>query len=146
MAILDFLNKDPKKDKTETPKKKSEVIVPVRKNPVKKKERTEKLDNTDAVMLKDSASWGAKVIKSPVISEKATRCVEEGKYVFMVRGVANKRQVQEAVSGMYQVKVQSVHMITVPAKNIRRGVYRGRKPGYKKAIVTLEKGQSIELT
>jgi large subunit ribosomal protein L23 len=58
---------------------------------------------------------------------------------------AHKTQVRQAVESLFGVKVASVHMIKVPAKPKRRGVYNGVRPGWKKAIVHLHEGHQIEI-
>ncbi len=68
-----------------------------------------------------------------------------GQYVFKVSGSANKIDVAREVSKAYKVKVVSVNLINVKGKERRVGRTIGFKPGYKKAIVKLAKGQTIEL-
>jgi large subunit ribosomal protein L23 len=58
---------------------------------------------------------------------------------------AHKTQIRQAVEELFEVKVQSVNVIQVRSKPKRRGMVRGRKAGWKKAIVQLREGQSIEI-
>ena len=89
------------------------------------------------------------VIRRPVITEKTTMMVEsENKYVFEVAREANKIQIKEAVEEIFELegKVISVRTMNMPAKRGRRGrnaYIRARQ--WKKAIVTLEDGVTIEL-
>jgi large subunit ribosomal protein L23 len=84
------------------------------------------------------------VLRRPVITEKNTRLGEVGQYMFVVDRRANKTQVKEAVEIAFNVKVSAVNTMNGPAKVRRRGRVMGERPGYKKAIVTLEPGNSIE--
>ena len=86
------------------------------------------------------------VIVSPVITEKATALSEHNKVVFKVRKDATKPQIKEAVEKLFDVKVMSVNTVVTKGK---KKVFRGRlgqRSDVKKAIVTLEAGQSIDVT
>lgn len=86
------------------------------------------------------------VLKKPHISEKATLLSESDFYVFKVEDRANKNKVKEEVEKKYKVDVLSVRMIKIPSKKRRVGKTEGKKKGYKKAVVKIKKGQSIDLT
>jgi large subunit ribosomal protein L23 len=64
---------------------------------------------------------------------------------FRVHPDAHKTQVRQAVEELFGVKVQAVNMLKVQAKPKRRGLIRGEKPGWKKAIVQLRQGETIEI-
>jgi len=86
------------------------------------------------------------IIKSPVITEKATLLSEHNKVVFKVASTATKPQIKEAVEKLFDVKVKSVNTLVTKGKvKIFRGT-RGQRSDVKKAIVTLEEGQSIDVT
>jgi large subunit ribosomal protein L23 len=85
------------------------------------------------------------VLRRPVITEKNTMLVEQSKYTFEVAPQANKPQIKEAVEKAFKVKVTSVNVIHVPGKMRRAGRQRGMTSSWKKAVVTLEPGQKIEL-
>ncbi|AWN48176.1 50S ribosomal protein L23 [Methylobacterium terrae] len=86
------------------------------------------------------------VIVSPVITEKATNLSELNKVVFRVAPKATKPQIKEAVEKLFEVKVKSVNTLVTKGKSkIFRG-QRGQRSDVKKAIVTLEEGQSIDVT
>ena len=85
------------------------------------------------------------IILYPIISEKSYRAMDEGKYTFMVDERANKTEIKDAVEKIFDVKVVKVNTIKVRGKPRRRGLVVGRTSGGKKAIVTLAKGQKIEL-
>ena len=86
------------------------------------------------------------VIKRPIITEKSTVLSDEqNKYIFEVDKRANKPLVKKAIETIFNVKVESVNIINVKGKKKRLGRFEGRKPNWKKAIVTLRKGDKIEL-
>jgi large subunit ribosomal protein L23 len=87
----------------------------------------------------------ADVLIAPVVSEKSYSGLADRKYTFKVHQDAHKTQVRQAVESLFGVKVASVHMIKVPAKPKRRGVYSGTRPSWKKAIVHLHEGHQIEI-
>lgn len=87
----------------------------------------------------------AKILIKPLITEKATTLVEKGKYVFIVSLNANKIEVAKTVSDVYGVKVDSVNIINMEGKRVLRGRIKGKRSDFKKAIVTLKKGESIQL-
>ena len=86
------------------------------------------------------------ILLAPVITEKATRLSEHNQVAFRVLVDATKPDIKAAVEGVFGVKVLSVNTITVKGK---KKLFRGR-PGqrsdYKKAMVTLAEGQSIDVT
>ncbi len=85
------------------------------------------------------------VIIRPIVTEKTTRQSDSGRYAFEVSKRANKLQVKEAVEAAYKVRVAEVNVLNVPAKPRRFGRHVTVKPGWKKAIVTLEGEDRITL-
>ena len=85
------------------------------------------------------------VLIAPVVSEKSYSLIDENKYSFRVHEKAHKTQVRQAVEQLFDVKVEGVNIVKVQAKPKRRGVHRGKKPGWKKAIVQLRQGDRIEI-
>jgi large subunit ribosomal protein L23 len=85
------------------------------------------------------------ILLRPLVTEKSTTLAESGKYAFEVAREANKVQIKEAVEKAFKVEVASVNVMTVPGKMRRAGRRRGMTPSWKKAVVTLEKGNKIEL-
>ena len=85
-------------------------------------------------------------ILSPVVTEKSTNLSEQNKIVFKVPMSANKTNLKKNIEKIFKVNVVKVNIIN---KQIRNKLTRGRKikvSGFKKAIITLKKGQSIDLT
>lgn len=85
------------------------------------------------------------IIKRPIITEKTSDLMSEQKYTFEVDKRCNKTEVKYAVEEIFEVKVEKVNIINVRPKRRRVGKYEGKKPAYKKAIVKLVEGNSIEL-
>ena len=85
------------------------------------------------------------VLLAPVVSEKSYELIEQRKYAFRVHPDAHKTQIRQAVEELFEVRVQAVNVIKVQPKPKRRGLVRGKKPGWKKAIVQLREGESIEI-
>jgi len=89
------------------------------------------------------------ILIKPIISEKAELLTEDlNKYSFIVNRKANKIEIRKAVEGMYNVQVESVNTMVMPAKlksrTTRSGILQGRVPAYKKAVVTLVEGEEID--
>jgi large subunit ribosomal protein L23 len=84
------------------------------------------------------------LIKKPLITEKTTKLMEENKYCFLVDPKANKTQIRQAIEQIFHVKVKDVNTMNVLGKIKRMGRYQGRRPSWKRAIVTLEAGSRIE--
>ena len=85
-------------------------------------------------------------ILSPVITEKATLLSEQNKVVFQVAKDASKNEIAAAVEELFKVRVAKVNTLNVKGKTKRFRGHLGRRSDVKKAIVTLEEGQSIDIT
>ena len=85
------------------------------------------------------------VLLRPVISEKSYEQITQNKYTFKVHQDAHKTQVRQAVEELFDVKVERVNVSQVKAKPKRRGLHRGTKPGWKKAVVQVREGDTIEI-
>jgi len=86
-----------------------------------------------------------RVIRRPMVTEKSTRQKEEGRqYVFEVHRDANKIEIQSAVERLFKVKVLQVRTSNVMGKVKRLGRRYGKRPDWKKAIVTLREGDRID--
>jgi large subunit ribosomal protein L23 len=89
------------------------------------------------------------IIREPHITEKATYLGERNKYIFKIYPKANKIEVKKAIESLYPVKVEKVNIIHSAPKKRRLGKFdgwrQGLKKGYWKAVVTLKKGDKIEI-
>ena len=136
MAMFDFLKK--KKEKERFSKKEEKKAAP--REHVHEEEKTLALKEKNEFSKK---AWG--ILVRPHITEKSTMAQEVGSYVFEVDDSARKPQIKEAVKELYGVNVEKVNLVKIPAKEkFSRGRW-GHKPGYKKAIVFLAKGERIEI-
>jgi large subunit ribosomal protein L23 len=86
---------------------------------------------------------GTPILKHFHISEKSTRGFAMNQYTFIVADKATKTDVKHAVQRAFKVDVTDVHIVRLPAKDVRMGRYQGKSGGLKKAIVVLKAGQAI---
>jgi large subunit ribosomal protein L23 len=84
------------------------------------------------------------VLIRPLITEKTTAMMQDNKYTFIVPLKVNKIEIRQAVEQIFKVKVLDVNTIRVMGKTKRMGRTQGKRPDYKKAIVKLAPGQTIE--
>ena len=81
----------------------------------------------------------------PVITEKSYMArADNNQYVFKVARQATKADVKQAVERIFEVDVERVQVINIPGKEKRRGMHSGRRSGYRKAVVRLAEGQTID--
>ncbi len=86
------------------------------------------------------------IVRRAMVTEKGTQIRErENGYLFEVARDANKIEIKQAIEAIFPVKVASVRTLRVHGKPKRMGRYAGHRPDWKKAVVTLKKGQTIEL-
>jgi len=85
------------------------------------------------------------LVRQPIVTEKAMLQLEDNKYVFDVARSATKPQIRAVIERLFAVSVIKVNTQRPPRKKRRVGRYAGYKPQYKRAIVTLAAGDSIQL-
>lgn len=95
--------------------------------------------------VKTTENISYKVLIEPLITEAATVAAELNKYMFKVSPRATKLQIGKAIKELYGVTVISVRTMNVLGKRRTRGRVEGRTSGFKKAIVTVKEGESIDL-
>lgn len=116
----------------------------------KKKETTKpaKADKVEAVSQKEEAMMpmigSDAVLKHFYLSEKAARLMEMNQYIFKVTDGASKGEIAKQVAQLYKVKVKDVKVLNMPKKRRDTGRYPGFRSGFRKAIVVLEEGNTIE--
>lgn len=81
------------------------------------------------------------IIIKPIVTERSNLSLEEGKYTFKVAKKANKIQIAKAVEALFEVKVLKVNTMNVLGKEKRVGANTGKRPNWKKAIVTIKTNQ-----
>lgn len=87
-----------------------------------------------------------KIILKPLVTEKATKLLEFNKVVFAVALKSNKAEIKNAIEKLFSVKVKSVNTLKIKGKVKRFKGIVGKKNDFKKAIVTLEDGNSIDIS
>ncbi len=130
MAILDKLTK------------KKEVIA---EKPAAKKKAVVKPAEKKMEIKQDPSGLANRLLKKPHITERSNMLAQQGQYVFEVRPNATKIEIAKAVAALYKVKVTRVNIAKSPRKARRVGRHQGFKSGLKKAIVSLKKGDSIDI-
>jgi len=87
-----------------------------------------------------------RIIHKPHVTEKATTdSYTRNAYHFRVPSDANKSEIKRAIQAIFDVKVEAVNTLNVAGKARRRGWVKGSKPDWKKAMVTLAEGQTIDV-
>lgn len=147
MGILDRFTKKNQKRQLEALEKKVDVQEP------KKKKTAEATKAPAPAPAKSSAAVNTQAgntasfatLVRPVVSEKAARAEAAGAYTFVVRNDATKNGIKQAVRDVYGVAPKSVRVMNMEGKRVRFGRQRGKRNDWKKAIVTLPKGKSIQI-
>ena len=114
-----------------------------RKPRVAKVKAVEVETTSETVKASRSIITPVSAILHPYVSEKASRLEGMNQYMFKVTRTANKPEVKKAIQNRYKVTVLSVNMINMPSKKRTVGRYVGTKSGFRKAIVTLKEGETI---
>ena len=87
----------------------------------------------------------SEVLLAPVLSEKSYSLIDQRKYAFKIHPDAHRLQVRQAVEELFDVHVERVNILKVQAKPKRRGLIKGTRPGWKKAIVQVRQGETIPI-
>jgi len=147
--------KDTKSDSKKTDQDEKEVAVEKKESVNDNKEQSMKDLYAEEAIKKairskktgsNSRFEGAfRVLAKPLVTEKATELVSQNKYTFVVAREANKIEVAKAVYAVYGVKPMSVNIVSMKGKAVTRGRIKGKRKDWKKAVVTLKKGESIKI-
>ena len=135
----------PKKSLDKDKEKKKEIYKDQRIEKIREKQREIPKVEVVETKIKRKAVVAPLVLRSPQITEKAVILQDQNHYVFKVADNAVKPEVKKAVEEVYGVDVVKVRMINIPAKQKRLGRSMGWQGGYRKAVVTIKKGQNIEI-
>lgn len=138
MGIIDRIRKQPtdktKSDKDAAPKKKA----------TKRSADADLAVKAPATVL---PAWMYSIIGTPRVSEKSSRLTQEGNtYTFNVPVSAEKVAIRKAVEARYGVNVMAVRTVRGPGKIVRRGRVEGRRNAWKKALVQLKTGQTMDVS
>lgn len=135
MPLLDFFKKTKKAPKA--PKRSEQKVE-------RKTEEGKKGPAKKQVVFRESkTAW--RILGEPHVTEKATDLARLNQYSFKVLYNPSKMEIKKSVEEIYNVHVDKVRKISINGKRTRRGRHIGWKSGYKKAIVTLRKGEKIEV-
>jgi len=93
----------------------------------------------------DFSRSNGQIIKYPIITDKATRLLENNQYSFLVDRYSDKISIKAAIENLFNVKILKINTCRLPRKKKRVGKYIGWKPQYKKAVITLSEGDVINL-
>lgn len=137
----------------ETTKPEVKVEKKVEEKKEEKKETAKKTETKPAVKkakpaageLKGKTDQAYKILVKPLITEKATELSALNKYVFEIAPSMNKVEVKKAIRAIYNVEPVDVNVLNFSGKKVRFGRIRGKRKAWKKAVVTLKKGDSIEV-
>lgn len=116
-----------------------------------KKNKIEEIQNTQPEKTASvsnavkSGTVASDLILRPIVTEKTAHLTAQGQYVFAVNSKANKIQIYNAIRKMYGVIPVSINTQSIKGKKIRFGKTHGQRKDWKKAIVTLKKGNKIEM-
>lgn len=140
-----------KKKKEEKPAATEEVkiapaeatVAPVSKSEKKVSKKSEA--KSDKTAVKGGTNQAYRILVKPLVTEKATQLGALNKYVFEVDPSMNKVEVKKAIRSIYSVEPLDVNISNFSGKNVRFGRIQGKRKGWKKAIITLKKGDSIEV-
>jgi len=138
---MSFLNKILKSDKQDSAQ--DEVAVKATPKAEEKKEVLLTPQSHKSKKHEDPTAY--RIINKPLITEKATELTALNKYIFVVPVSANKKSIGERIFGIYGVKPEKINIIRRPGKLVRYGRRTGTTKSYKKAIVTLAPGDTIEV-
>jgi len=121
------------------------VIEEKKENISKKETAVKKAVKKVPMQAAPNADIACKVLVEPWITEKSHAAIAENKYVFRVTRMATKPEVKKAIEGFYKVSVEKIAMTNLLPKKRAYGRFEGTKSSIKKAVVTLKKGDKIEL-
>jgi len=94
--------------------------------------------------LRQNLSPLLKLVKYPLFSEKSYKLYDKGQYTFIVDRSLRKNELKYLFESIFSIKILHVNTLVLPLKKKRIGKFLGKKPSYKKVIITLRKGDSIK--
>jgi len=146
MGIFDRFKTKKGEEKISMPAK---AVEPAAKEDVKPAKAEKKTKATKAAKEKKAVKTISPdlhgVVVRPLVTEKAAHLASVGKYAFLVNAKANRVQVRAAIKAMYGVLPEAVNIQVVRGKAVRFGRFSGMRKTWKKAIVTLPKGKTIDV-
>jgi large subunit ribosomal protein L23 len=163
MGLLNnWLHKQTKEQLSKAGEKKASTVVVAKSEPAKEKKNskahdhaghdhaghthTEKTEKKAEPKMKAATHTLAyKILIKPLVTEKSAIAESKNKYSFVVVKSANKNQIKTAIAEVYGVKPASVNVANMEGRRVRFGKSMGRRNDYKKAIITLPEGKTIDI-
>ncbi|MEK7105549.1 MAG: 50S ribosomal protein L23 [Patescibacteria group bacterium] len=142
MALLDRFKK---KKEVEMSGAEAKVASDVKKPESKKADVKKKEEKAEPKKTKVVRGETTRVIMAPVVSEKAAHLAAKNTYVFRVHPSANRVQVAQAFKELYNIQPTSVNVVNLRREPVRFGRHFGKQKAWKKAMITLPKGKSIQI-
>jgi len=133
-----------KQEKTQEEKKDNKA-KPSMKNLYESSSGSKSTGKKSSVAKTSNYNESYRTLIKPLITEKAAKFNSENKYVFAVAPKANKIMIGHAVEAIYGVKPARINVVSVKGKKVRTGRTLGKRKDWKKAIVTLPQGKSIQI-
>lgn len=136
-----------KEVKSASAKAPADKAAPAKDDKAEKKEEGKKSEAKKDPLAKKAgkSERAARHLVRPIISEKAARLAETGKYMFEVSVNSNKIDIKKSIKELYGVQPEGVNVMNVRGKQVRWGKHFGKRKNWRRAIVTIKKGQSIDL-
>jgi large subunit ribosomal protein L23 len=147
MGLLNnWLRKKKKEQLTKTGEKKSQPVLAASAVSLEKEKEEKKTKNkTEHKVKLSDQSTAFKVLVKPLVTEKSAVAESKNKYSFVVAGSANKNQIKKAIEEIYGVKPARINVLITEGRPARFGRTAGRRSDYKKAVITLPAGKSIDI-
>lgn len=138
MSIIGKIKKTLSEKETKAPKKEAAA-------PRVKKESATAAAGERKGSAKSRPVYAGRVIEHPYITEKTSSLAAKNTYVFRVARATTKNEIIKAIQRMFKVTVTKVNVMNMPGKKVRLGRHEGRVPGFKKAMVTIKEGETIDI-
>lgn len=145
MGILNRIKKDKKDTTPSASKAEEQAAKPAAKKPAAKKAPAKGKKAAPAKKQAVKHGAGPRVIVKPLVTEKSATLASANQYVFVIAKSANRVQVRAEIRAMYGITPTSVNIQNYKGKKVRFGRRRGKRKDWKKAIVTLPAGKTINV-
>lgn len=146
MGLLsNFLNRKQQKEQLSKIGEKQSAPVVVADETKEKSSKGAPLGKTEHKVKLSDKSLAFRVLVKPLITEKSAIAEHGNKYSFVVAKSANKNQIKIAIEEIYGVKPSQVNVANIEGRRVRFGRAMGRRSDYKKAIITLSEGKTIDI-
>ncbi len=143
--INNFLHRKQKKEQLSKIGEKSASVVVADAKEEKKEAKVHAKKKSEHIVKLSDKSLAFKILVKPLITEKSAIAEHGNKYRFVVAKSANKNQIKIAIEEIYGVKPSQVNVANIEGRRVRFGRTMGKRNDYKKAIITLPEGKTIDI-